>query len=162
MVKKTKTKMKKTKMKKSCNLPNLVKTTMSSKLYKKRVNINKKKGIMLKKNSPNGKYVYVISKKKPLKVIMIDKRIERKDYIYHNILSEDGNVLIAGEMEIKDNLVSFDNNSGHYKPKVNCFDYLKDLMINIYGFKYDSTNKKQLKHFLKTTMVFDRSNVYSK
>ena len=49
MVKKTKTKMKKTKMKKSCNLPNLVKTTMSSKLYKKRVNINKKKGIMLKK-----------------------------------------------------------------------------------------------------------------
>ena len=65
MAKKIKTKKntkirKNTKIKRnSCNLPNLVKTTMSRKLYKKRVNINKKKGIILKKNSPNGKYVYV-------------------------------------------------------------------------------------------------------
>ena len=86
---------------------------------------------------------------------MIDKRLERKDYIYHNILAEDGNVLISGEMEIKGNLISFDNNSGHYKPKIVCFNYLKDLLINEYGFKYVTTNKKNLTHFMKITMVFD-------
>ena len=142
---------------KPCDLPNLRKTTISPKLYKLRVNINKKKGYILNPNTPNGKYAYVIRKNAPKLVYMIDKRIERKDYIYHNILAEDGNVLMSGEMEIKDNIISFDNNSGHYKPKKVCFNYLKDLMINEYGFKYVTTNKKQLTHFMKITMVFDNN-----
>ena len=57
-------------------------------------------------------------------------------------------------MEIKGNIISFDNNSGHYKPTKVCFNYLKGLMINEYGFKYITTNKKQLTHFMKITMVF--------
>lgn len=158
MVKRNKTKKTKYKTrKKPCNLPNLMKTSIPRSLYKKRINIKKKKSILLNKNSPDGKYLYVISIKNPFKIIMVDKRIERKDYIYHNVLAEDKNVIIAGEIEIKDNLVLLDNNSGHYKPEVDCLDYVKELIINIYGFKYISTNKKKLKHFTKTTMVFDRS-----
>jgi hypothetical protein len=142
---------------KPCDLPNLKKIGLSHKIYQERVNISKKKGYNLNPKTPNGKYLYIIRKSDPKYIFMIDKRIERKDYIYHNILAEDGNVLMSGEMEIKDNIISFDNNSGYYKPKKVCFNYLKDLMINEYGFKYVTTNEKQLKDFLKITMIFDNN-----
>ena len=142
---------------KPCDLPNLRKTRISPVLYKQRVNISKKKGYTLNPKTPNGKYLYVIRKSDPEYIFMIDKKIERIDNIHHNILSEDGNVLVAGEITIKDNLISIDNHSGHYRPKKVCLNYLKDLMINIYGFKYISTNKKQLKDFLKITMIFDNN-----
>ena len=144
---------------KPCDLPNLIKTSISPQLYKQRININKKKGVILNPNIPNGKYTYVIRKSKPKHIFMIDKKTEKKYYIQHNVLAEGGNVLIAGEMEVNDNLISFDNYSGHYEPKKSCLNYLKDLLINEYGFKYVTTNKKQLTHFMKITMVFD-SNLW--
>ena len=142
---------------KPCDLPNLRKTRISPVLYKQRVNISKKKGYNLNSKTPNGKYLYVIRKSNPKRIFMIDKKLEKEYKIHHNILSEDSNVIIAGEITIKDNLISIDNHSGHYRPKNVCLNYLKDLMINIYGFKYISTNKKQLKDFLKITMIFDNN-----
>ena len=59
---------------------------------------------------------------------MVNKNNERKYKIHHNILAENASVILSGEIVINNNLLYIDNYSGHYEPKKDCLNYLKDYL----------------------------------
>jgi len=161
---------KKIRLPKPCNLPNLIQPKNQEKFRKEIEKAKKDRKIFkLSRRFIEGgeKYLYVV---KGEDIIITEKENEKNEYkMKHHKIAEGENILMGGELVIKDtrfdkdeNFVNkdnpvyyiFDNNSGHYSPDIDCDRYLIELLEKKYNMKLVSSKTKQLKRKTRRTNTF--------
>ena len=104
-------------------------------------------------STPNGKYNYIIFDSNPKEIIILSTEYDKKNgrvlksavRLGHAELGGNKNVVAAGEMIVKDNSISIDNNSGHYKTDIHCVDYVVYLLENKYKYKKEKQKITEFK-----------------
>jgi len=110
------------------------------------------------KTIEDGKYLYVILKESPNKIIITKKENEKNDYkIKHHVLAGDKNIIIGGEIKVKGNEIMFDNNSGHYVPTPECLAKLKEVAEKKYGLNFVKETSKEMKKTTRRNLFFSKS-----
>lgn len=90
-------------------------------------------------------------------VIVVDKKIARKEKIHHTMMHGGGDVTAAGELVVRSNgQVTLDNNSGHYKTPNRCMTFARRLLQDAYDLKYVKTVDQQMSNYSKRTLFFTR------
>ena len=105
-------------------------------------------------STPNGKYNYLIFDSNPNEIIILSTEYDKKNgrvlpravRLGHSELGGNKNVVAAGEMIVKDNSISIDNNSGHYKTDIHCVDYVVYLLEEKFKYKKEKQKITQFKN----------------
>ena len=111
-------------------------------------------------STPNGKYNYIIFDSNPKEIIILSTEYDKKNgrvlktavRLGHSELGANKNVVAAGEMIIKDNSISIDNNSGHYKTDIHCVDYVVYLLEEKFKYKKEKQKITEFKTKSKITI----------
>ena len=110
------------------------------------------------KTIEDGKYLYVILKESPNKIIITNKENEKNDYkMKHHVLAGDKNIVIGGEIKVKGNEIMFDNNSGHYVLTPECLAKLKEVAEKKYGLNFVKETSKEMKKTTRRNLFFSKS-----